>query len=525
MFIASPLISLFMEFALTSLLSGQSAFHPGVIILLNPDQEMETVDSIFTPIRAHPHCPTLYADPSCNHRCPWPTDWFTSCTEASFHGACMPSTYERCPLAGCKAQLKCRPPRPCPLIGRSTNKTVGSDFVSGLSVASAMVGHRERSVPVQSDERTLEQRQRDMMSRLRHRYGRRASTGSSSLMHSEEKPVHVHVHTPDWTKEINRWIDETHNQWDGEIKRLRNDMFPLVPMDLFGMGGHDFFAPHGDVRSVLDRMDRQMRALARHMEEESQQAALENASNAGALVPRTEGGLLDFLKDAYQLGEDGRVHFKVRFDLQGYGPNDVQVSTSDNGLSVNAKKIVQTDQGSSSREYSRTLYLPQSIDRDNMECHLTQDGVLTVEAPVKTTDYKSITFDRNRQLGIKPRAEAEVGQQEKSGNALAIQPIGVLGPTVVKDEKSGGEKLHVEIPVDPEFSADDLCVRTDAKSIVLSGRKEVVDETGNSKSVLVKEFSRSYDVPETVDAFSVNAELRGGKLLVEAPLLCPAASK
>ncbi|KAG5449652.1 Major egg antigen [Clonorchis sinensis] len=296
-------------------------------------------------------------------------------------------------------------------------------------------------------------------------------------------------------------------------------------MDLFGIGGQDLFASPGGIQSILDRMDRQMRALAGHVEEEAQRAALVDNTNVGALIPRVEGGLLDWLNDAYQLDEDGRVHFKLRFDLQGYGPDDVQVSTSDNCVSVHAKKVVQTDQGSSTREYSRTLYLPESIDRDHLECHLTQDGVLTVEAPVKTTDYKSITFDRNRQLGIKPRAESEVGQPEKSGNALAIQPTGVLGPTVVKDEKSGGENLHVEIPVDPEFSADDLCVRVDGKRIVLSGRKEVVDETGNSKSVLVKEFSRSYDVPETVDAFSVNAELRGGKLLVEAPLLCPAISK
>ncbi|TGZ63603.1 hypothetical protein CRM22_006816 [Opisthorchis felineus] len=387
-----------------------------------------------------------------------------------------------------------------------------------------MVGRDERSVPVRLDGRTLEQRQKDMVSRLRHRYGRRTSSDRSAVVQSEEKPVQVHVQTPNWTDEVNRWVDGIHDRWDSEMRRLRNTMFSLVPMDLFVVGGQDLFVPPGGIRSILDRMDRQMRALANHMEE-AQRAALTDNTNVGALIPRVEGGLLDWLNDAYQLGEDGRVHFKLRFDVQGYGPDDVQVSTCDNGVSVHAKKVVQTDQGSSIREYSRTLYLPESIDRDHLECHLTQDGVLSVEAPVKTTDYKSITFDRNRQLGIKPRAEAEVEHQQKTGNALAIQPTGVLGPTVVKDEKSGGEKLHVEIPVDPEFSADDLCVRTDANRIVLSGRKEAVDKTGNSKSVLVKEFSRSYDVPETVDAFSVNAELRGGKLLVEAPLLCPATSK
>ncbi|OON17202.1 hypothetical protein X801_06963, partial [Opisthorchis viverrini] len=69
---------------------------------------------------------------------------------------------------------------------------------------------------------------------------------------------------------------------------------------------------------------------------------------------------LDFLKDAYQLGEDDRVHFKVPFDLQGYGSDDIKVSTSDNGVTVHAKKFVQTDRALSSREYSRTFYIPKS---------------------------------------------------------------------------------------------------------------------------------------------------------------------
>ncbi|OON16779.1 Hsp20/alpha crystallin family protein, partial [Opisthorchis viverrini] len=325
-----------------------------------------------------------------------------------------------------------------------------------------MVSGNEQSVPVQLDGRTLEQSQRDLLSRLRHRFGRRTSSERSAVGQPEEKPVQVSVQTPTWSDEVNRWIDAIHDKWDSEMRRLQNSMFSLVPMDLFGIGGQDLFAPPGGIRSILDRMDRQMRALARHVEEEAQRAALPDNTNFGALIPRVEGGLLDWLNNAYQLGEDGRVHFKVRFDLQGYGPDDVQVSTSDNCVSVHAKKVVQTDQGSSTREYSRTLYLPESIDRDHLECHLTQ-----------TADYKSITFDRDRQLGIKPRTEAEVEHQQKSGNALAIQPTGVLGPTVVKDEKSGGEKLHVEIPVDPEFSADDLCVRVDGKRVVLSGRKEV----------------------------------------------------
>ncbi|OON13557.1 Hsp20/alpha crystallin family protein, partial [Opisthorchis viverrini] len=116
---------------------------------------------------------------------------------------------------------------------------------------------------------------------------------------------------------------------------------------------------------------------------------------------------LDFPKDAYQLGEDDRVHFKVPVGLQGYGLDDIRVSTFGNGVTVNVKKIVQNDRALSSREYSRTIYIPRSVDKNQLECHFTEDGVLMLEAPVKTADYKSITFDRDRQISIKPHSETE----------------------------------------------------------------------------------------------------------------------
>ncbi|OON18991.1 Hsp20/alpha crystallin family protein [Opisthorchis viverrini] len=395
-----------------------------------------------------------------------------------------------------------------------------------------MLVSRAWDIPVRWDGRTLEQCHRDMMSSLRNRFGRRASGDRSCLAQL--------VHAPDWNDEVNRWVEETQDRWNAEMKRLREEMFSLVPMDLFGVSPSDFFEPYGDVHSVLNRMDHQMRALTQHMEQEANQAASTEGGKSGPLAPRTSSSSLDFLKDAYQLGEDGRV----RFDLQGYGPDDIKVSTSDNGVTVHAKKVVQTDRALSSREYSRTIYIPKSVDKNQLECHLTEDGVLMLEAPVKTADYKSITFDRDRQLSIKPHSETEVGQKRKSEDELAIQPTattfrpdrlidcvlyccsaGVLGPTVLKDDKSGGEKLHVEIPVDPEFTADDLCVRMDANRVVVSGKKKTVDKTGNSSSIFIKEFSRSYDVPQTVDTFSVNAQLQGGKLLVEAPLLRPSTSQ
>ncbi|OON16353.1 Hsp20/alpha crystallin family protein [Opisthorchis viverrini] len=87
---------------------------------------------------------------------------------------------------------------------------------------------------------------------------------------------------------------------------------------------------------------------------------------------------------------------EVPFDLQGYGPDDIKVSTSDNGVTVHSKNFVQTDRALSSREYSRTICIPKSVDKNQLKCHLTEDGVLMLGAAVRMTDYKSITFDRDR---------------------------------------------------------------------------------------------------------------------------------
>ncbi|KAA3680115.1 uncharacterized protein DEA37_0010723 [Paragonimus westermani] len=59
----------------------------------------------------------------------------------------------------------------------------------------------------------------------------------------------------------------------------------------------------------------------------------------------------------------------------------------------------------------------------------------------------------------------------------------------------------------------------DANCVIVSGRKQCVNETETSQNAYVKEFTRSYKIPETVDTFSVNTQLHGNTLLVEAPLL------
>ncbi|KAF8566700.1 hypothetical protein P879_05627 [Paragonimus westermani] len=287
-------------------------------------------------------------------------------------------------------------------------------------------------------------------------------------------------------------------------------MEPLVPFGMFG--------PFGHVPSILARMKQQLDSLHRQI---NAQPYLWSGDALGAITPRQgqTNGILDFLKDAYEIGEDGQLHFKVRFDVRGFGPNDIEVSTAKNRLTVHGKKSARTDTSSSSNEFSRTIYLPDSIDESQFQCHMTGDGILMIEAPVKAPDYQSLTFDDKRQLAIKPQTGTDVSKAASNkNNQLALQLLGVCGPTVLQDGETG-RKLHVEIPVEPGYTSDDLRVRMDANCVVVSGRKNIVEGSGQSQCSHVKEFTRTYTIPETVDTFSVKTQLKDNTLIVEAPLL------
>lgn len=246
---------------------------------------------------------------------------------------------------------------------------------------------------------------------------------------------------------------------------------------------------------------------------------------SGAIVPSqsgTMGGVMDFLTDAFEVGDDGLVHFKVRFDAKDFAPEDIDVTTVGNRLTVHAKKTITTAGSRSSREFSRTVDLPRSIDHEKFQCNLTQDGVLILDAPVKAPDYSSITFDSGHNLSIRPK-DSSVLKSTDTKISIRGQP----GPLVLNDG-AGGRKLHLEVPIEEGYAAEDLSVRMEANKIIVSGKhemsadKSVDSSTSKSafKSSQFQEFTRTFEVPETIDPFTVSAVLNGKTLVVEAPLHC-----
>lgn len=67
-----------------------------------------------------------------------------------------------------------------------------------------------------------------------------------------------------------------------------------------------------------------------------------------------------------------QLHFKLRFDLRGYGPDDIHVDTANNRLTVHAKKTVKSADSTQMREFCRTVYLPDKVDVDKFASNLTE---------------------------------------------------------------------------------------------------------------------------------------------------------
>ncbi|THD22903.1 Alpha crystallin-containing small heat shock protein variant NtermFhHSP35a [Fasciola hepatica] len=387
-----------------------------------------------------------------------------------------------------------------------------------------MVKPQGKTIPIHHDKRTFQQGRHDLIRELEKSHGeKKVQKPKANRQIKQAVATHSNqLSTGQWADQLDRWINETNKWWGHDWNRLWRNMFSLVPveeLDLDPIGTFGVFGSPTYVPSILSRMENQMKALQRNLDQLIPNYAPDLVSRAnrgcqGSLLPRGGWGegMLDYLSDAYEPGEDGKLRFKLRFDLRGYEADDIHVETANNRLTVRAKKISRGENSMQKREFCRTVYLPDKVDEDKFVSNLSEDGILTVEAPLKEEKVGAIKFGRERELGVEPAPETE----EK-----AIVPTGKFGISVLSDGPVS--RVHVEIPVEAGFKPEDLHVSTVGNQLVVSGRHEVTEEgdSNDGRSTFVREFQRSYQLPQSVDPLSLGAKMfeERNTLVVEAPLL------
>ena len=88
------------------------------------------------------------------------------------------------------------------------------------------------------------------------------------------------------------------------------------------------------------------------------------------------------LENPVQSFADGTRKFQLQFDLRQFKPEEIQVRTSGNTLTVSAKHDEKDPNKSVFREYNRSYQLPKDIVVERMTSKLSTDGTLSIEAPL-----------------------------------------------------------------------------------------------------------------------------------------------
>ncbi|KAL5108640.1 Small heat shock protein p36 [Taenia crassiceps] len=254
--------------------------------------------------------------------------------------------------------------------------------------------------------------------------------------------------------QVFNWAERSRQSFHDDIMNMHRNLFSLEP----------FTAMDNAFESVMEEMS--------------------------AIQPRefhpeleyTQPGELDFLKDAYEVGKDGKLHFK-------------------------AQRSVARGDAAMSESVGRSIPLPPSVDRSHMQATITSDDVLVVEAPVNEPNYKAIKLSPEKGLAIQP---SEVQERQ-----LAVTNKEGLEIVTAED---GSKKMHLELKVDSHFAPKDVKVWAKGNKVYVHGVTGKEEKTENASHSEHREFYKAFVTPAVVDASKAHAEIGEGYLVVEAPL-------
>lgn len=253
-------------------------------------------------------------------------------------------------------------------------------------------------------------------------------------------------------------MEQRRRQWETEVEKMRKDFFRLKPDE----------RRRGSSENLLDTRD-----------------------------------INDIF---YDDGKAGDKKFRVSFDVSQFTPEEISVRTHEQKLVVNAKHEGYDHGKNVSREFSRQVDVPKHVDPENLQCTLSNDGILQIEAPVPAPAY-----DR-----IQETAQPEVLLSSHPGQLRSAPlPSGPLQGGPITTEEDGSKKFKISVDVGSEFLPQDVMVKTLDKKLLVNAKHE---EKAPGRSSC-KEFSREFDLPEDVDPNLVTASMTDeGILLVEAPI-------
>lgn len=93
---------------------------------------------------------------------------------------------------------------------------------------------------------------------------------------------------------------------------------------------------------------------------------------------------------------NGLKKFHLSCNVHGFQPEEIKIKTHNGTLTISARKEkhLPSDQTYTLQEFSQTYALPKGIKVDDLKSTYTENGVLSIEAPLSTKEEHSIKIER-----------------------------------------------------------------------------------------------------------------------------------
>lgn len=203
--------------------------------------------------------------------------------------------------------------------------------------------------------------------------------------------------------------------------------------------------------------------------------------------------------------------FRLRFDLRGFEPDSIRVTSDNDRIVVRAVKAEDTPSGVTvRRDYNRKIQKLRDVDQTKLKSRLTSDGILLVEAPMVPKVPP-------------PKKSGPSPSHSFLGSARSKSPPSNTPPSPLKElklgvptfrEENGHRKMHLAVEIGTMFKPKDITIQVIKENRILIKAKH---EERTSERLSKNKYSKEFELPEKIEAYSIRGGLTPlGHLIVGA---------
>lgn len=232
---------------------------------------------------------------------------------------------------------------------------------------------------------------------------------------------------------------------------------------------------------------------------------------------------LNDTKAVIEKDQNGCPVYRARFNVKEYKPHEISVKMDKNKIIVSAKHEEKDGTKSVSTEFNREVTIPKEVDPLSLQCMISQDGILTVDAPIPVPGYQpSLSNKSTAPPSIETNAPSQTSvsgpkTSHTSTFSTFISPSNSNAQTNTSGTtSSSGLKKQSSFSPQSSISGDSLSSSSLKKQSSLPSQSSV-SEGNNSSSGLRKQtsFSPQNSVTDPNDLTSVANLDRSTKYKVE----------